>query len=167
MAFGTGTHPSTQMCLQALDEWIPSFPGRPSFLDVGTGSGILAIAAWKLGAKPVMAIDIDPVAVESARKNAKANKVGRGIDFRVGSLNGRRGSFDIIAANLLPQELLPLALPLSRKISPGGVAVVSGFLQKQKKEIAEAFGKYNLQVRLTRNSKGWSCFELVHKNREK
>jgi ribosomal protein L11 methyltransferase len=167
MAFGTGTHPSTQMCLQALDDLIPSFSSRPSFLDVGTGSGILAIAACKLGARPVMAIDIDPVAVESARKNAKANKVGRGIDFRVGSPGGRRLGFDIIAANLLPQELLPLASPLSREISPGGVAVVSGFLKKQKKEIAEAFGKHHLRVRLTKNSKGWACCELVHKNRGK
>ena len=167
MAFGTGTHPSTQMCLQTLDKRIPSFPNPPSFLDVGTGSGILAIAARKLGAKPVLAIDIDPVAVDSARKNARANKVGKGIDFRVGSLDGRRFGFDIVAANLLPQELLPLASSLSRKLSPGGVAVVSGFLPKQKKEIAEAFGKYNLQVRLTKNSKGWACCELVHKNREK
>jgi ribosomal protein L11 methyltransferase len=164
MAFGTGTHPSTQMCLQTLDKRIPSFPDPPSFLDVGTGSGILAIAAWKLGAKPVLAIDIDPVAVDSARKNAKANKAEKGIDFRVGSLDGRRFGFDIVAANLLPQELLPLASSLCRKISPGGVAVVSGFLPKQKKEIADAFAKYNLQVQLTKNSRGWTCFELGHKN---
>ena len=164
MAFGTGTHPSTQMCLQVLDERIRSFHPPPSFLDVGTGSGILAIATWKLGARPVMAIDIDPVAVESARKNAKANQVEKGIAFRVGSLDGRRLGFDIIAANLLPQELLRLASPLSRMISPGGVVIVSGFLRKQKKEIAEAFGQYHLQVGLTRNSKGWACFELGHEN---
>ena len=167
MAFGTGTHPSTQMCLQVLDERIPAFHRQPSFLDVGTGSGILAIAAWKLGAKPVMAIDIDPVAVESARKNAKANKTGKGIAFRGGSLDGRRLSFDIVAANLLPQELLRLASPLSRMISPGGVAIVSGFLRKQRKEIAEAFGQYHLQVGLTKHSRGWACFELEHKKREK
>jgi ribosomal protein L11 methyltransferase len=167
MAFGTGTHPSTQMCLRALDERIPAFHRQPSFLDVGTGSGILAIAAWKLGAKPVMAIDIDPVAVESARKNAKANKAAKEIAFHVGSLDGRKQGFDMVAANLLPQELLRLASPLSRMISPGGVAIVSGFLRSQKKEIAEAFGQYHLQVGLTRNSKGWACFELGHKKREK
>ncbi len=167
MAFGTGTHPSTRMCLQALDERIPAFHRPPSFLDVGTGSGILAIAALKLGAKPVMAIDIDPVAIESARKNAKANKAEKGIAFRVGSLDGRRLGFDIVAANLLPQELLRLASPLSRRISPGGVVIVSGFLQKQKKEIAEAFRQYHLQVGLTKDSRGWACFELGHKKREK
>jgi ribosomal protein L11 methyltransferase len=167
MAFGTGTHPSTQMCLQTLDKRIPSFPNPPSFLDVGTGSGILAIAAWKLGARPVLAIDIDPVAVDSARKNARANKVEKGIEFRVGSPDGRRFRFDIVAANLLPQELLPLASSLSRKISPGGVAVVSGFLPKQKREIADAFAKYNLEVQLTKNSQGWTCFELGHKNQKK
>ncbi len=167
MAFGTGTHPSTRMCLQVLDERIPPFSPPPSFLDVGTGSGILAIAAWKLGARPVMAIDIDPVAVESARKNAKANKANSGIVFRVGSLDGRKRRFDIVAANLLPQELLRLATPLSRVISPGGVLIVSGFLQRQRQEIAEAFGQRHLQPAFTRNAKGWACFELKHKRREK
>lgn len=167
MAFGTGTHPSTRMCLQLLDERIRSSRPRPSFLDVGTGSGILAIAAWKLGARPVMAIDIDPVAVESARKNAKANKAEKGIAFRVGSLDGRRLGFDIVAANLLPQELLRIASPLSRTVSPGGVAIVSGFLRKQEKEIAETFAQYHLQVGLTKNVKGWTCFELGHRKREK
>jgi ribosomal protein L11 methyltransferase len=166
MAFGTGTHPSTQMCLQALDALIPSFPNRPSFLDVGTGSGILAIAAWKLGAKPVRAVDLDPVAVESARKNAKANNA-KGVNFRVGSLDGQRQNFDITAANLLPQELLRLASPLSRKVSPGGVLIVSGFLRRQGQEIAEAFRRYKLQVRLAKKDGGWACFVLEPKRGER
>jgi ribosomal protein L11 methyltransferase len=163
MAFGTGTHPSTQMCLQILDKMIPSFPGQPSVLDVGTGSGILAIAARKLGAKRVVAIDIDPVAVASARKNAAANKIENGIDFRLGSLDGLSPGFDIVVANLLPQELLSLTSSLSEKISPGGVVIVSGFLQKQKKEMADAFAGYHLEVQLTQHSKGWACFVLGHK----
>lgn len=164
MAFGTGTHPSTQMCLQTLDKMIPSFPDPPSLLDVGTGSGILAIAARKLGAKRVVAIDIDPVAVESARKNAAANKMKKGIDFRVGSVPGASLGFDIVVANLLPQELLSVASSLAEKISPGGVAIVSGFLQRQKKEMADAFAGYKLKVRLTKNSQGWTCFVLDHKD---
>ncbi|MDO8955811.1 MAG: 50S ribosomal protein L11 methyltransferase [Deltaproteobacteria bacterium] len=167
MAFGTGTHPSTQMCLQTLDKVIPSFPDQPSLLDVGTGSGILAIAARKLGAKRVVAIDLDPVAVESARKNAAVNKIKNEIDFRVGSLDSVSLGFDIVVANLLPQELLSVASSLAEKISPGGVAIVSGFLQKQKKEVAEAFAGYNLKVQRTKNSQGWACFVLGHKEEEK
>ena len=163
MAFGTGTHPSTQLCLQILDELIPSFSGQSSVLDVGTGSGILAIAARKLGAKRVVAIDIDPVAVDSARKNAAANKIERGIDFRLGSLHGLNPGFDIVVANLLPQELLSLSSSLAEKILPGGVLIVSGFLQKQKKEITDAFTGYHLEIQHTQNSKGWACCVLGHK----
>jgi ribosomal protein L11 methyltransferase len=155
------------MCLQTLDKVIPSFSGQPSLLDVGTGSGILAIAARKLGARRVVAIDLDPVAVESARKNAAANKIKNEIDFRVGSLDGVSLGFDIVVANLLPQELLSVASSLAEKISPGGVAIVSGFLQKQKKEVAEAFAGYNLKVQHTKNSQGWACFVLGHKEEEK
>jgi ribosomal protein L11 methyltransferase len=114
-----------------------------------------------------VAIDIDPVAVESARKNAAANKIKNEIDFRVGSLDGVSLGFDIVVANLLPQELLSVASSLAEKISPGGVAIVSGFLQKQKKEVAEAFAGYNLKVQHTKNSQGWACFVLGHKEEEK
>jgi ribosomal protein L11 methyltransferase len=162
MAFGTGTHPSTQMCLQVLDEMIPSFPGHPSVLDVGTGSGILAIAACKLGAKRVVAIDTDPVAVNSARKNAAANKIKKGIQFRLGSLDRLRPGFDIVVANLLPQELLSLSSSLAEKILPDGVLILSGFLQKQKKEVMNVFTSHALKVRRTQKSKGWACCVLSY-----
>ena len=120
MAFGTGTHSSTQMCLRALEEVVRSSSPPLSMLDVGTGSGILSIAARKLGVTQVLAVDIDPVAIDCARKNAAINNINRGIDFRVGSLDGLRRKFDILAANLLPQELLQVAPFLPKRMSSGG-----------------------------------------------
>jgi ribosomal protein L11 methyltransferase len=167
MAFGTGTHPSTQMCLQALEELILSSPHSPSILDVGTGSGILAIAARKLGAKQVSAIDLDPVAIGCARKNAAANRIGKGIDFRAGSLNGLRRTFDIVVANLLPQELLNIAPSLPKRLSSGGTLIISGLLRGQKMEIISAFAKQGLEVLCSRESKGWVSLVMEQKDGKK
>jgi ribosomal protein L11 methyltransferase len=165
MAFGTGTHPTTQMCLQALEELIPAFPSPPSVLDVGTGSGILAITAQKLGVKSVLALDLDPVAIESARKNATANQVNGGIEFRVGSLGGMRRVFDIVVANLLPQELLKVTSPLAKRISSRGLLIISGILRKQRGEIAEALHEEGLKVLLSMERKGWVCMVLKAQKR--
>jgi ribosomal protein L11 methyltransferase len=167
MAFGTGTHPSTQMCLKALEELIPSSPRPPSILDVGTGSGILAIASRKLGAKQVLAIDIDPLAIACARKNAAANNFDDRIEFRVGSPDRLRRVFDIVVANLLPQELLSLARYLPKRTSPGGVLIVSGLLRKQRKEISLAFSEFGLEALDHKESKGWACIVLGPRNGRK
>jgi ribosomal protein L11 methyltransferase len=160
MAFGTGTHPSTQMCLRALEEVVRSSFPPLSMLDVGTGSGILAIAARKLGVSQVLAVDIDPVAIDCARKNAASNKINRGIDFRVGSLDGLRRKFNIIVANLLPQELLQVAPFLPKRMSSGGTVIISGLLRGQKKEIFAPFAGQDLEILRSRESKGWSCLVL-------
>ncbi|MGA2958738.1 MAG: 50S ribosomal protein L11 methyltransferase [Thermodesulfobacteriota bacterium] len=160
MAFGTGTHPSTQMCLQTLEELTPSFPQGPTVLDVGTGSGILAIAARKLGARKIQAIDIDPIAIGCARKNAAANHAKGVIDFRVGSLGGLRRRFDIVVANLLPQELLELGPMLAKRVNSRGFLIASGILRSQKKEIAEALASRGLTVWLSRRLEGWVCLIL-------
>ena len=157
MAFGTGTHPTTRMCLQALEALIPSFVHPPSVLDFGTGSGILAIAAQKLGAKETVAVDIDPAAIRNARKNASANHLHGRIDFRVGSGQSLRGRFGIVVANLLPQELLKAADFLARRVSPAGYLVVSGILKKQEKEIASTFAKKGLKIHASRAGRGWIC----------
>ncbi len=159
MAFGTGAHPSTRMCLAAIEELIPSLPLRPTVLDVGTGSGILAIAARKLRAGRILALDIDPIAVDCARKNAAANKAGPGIDFRVGSPGGLRRKFDVVVANLLPQELLSLTRPLAGRPRPQGYLIVSGILRSQKTEIHSEVAKWGLRLRGSRELKGWVCLE--------
>jgi ribosomal protein L11 methyltransferase len=157
MAFGTGSHPSTRMCLQALEEAIPSFRHHPSLLDVGTGSGILAIAAQKMGAKRILAVDTDPTAIACAEKNTLANGIHSAIDFRPGSLKGIRRIFDIVVANLLPQELLSLASSLPKRVSSRGILIVSGLLRSQKKEIHKALASHGLNVQGLKESKGWVC----------
>jgi len=160
MAFGTGTHPSTQMCLQALEEIVRSSSPFPSMLDVGTGSGILAIAARKLGVGRALAVDIDPVAIGWARKNASVNHINRGIEFRVGSPDGLRQKFDIIVANLLPQELLKVAPFLPKRMSSRGTLVISGLLRGQENEIVSALAEQGLEILRSRKSRGWACLVL-------
>ncbi len=161
MAFGTGTHPSTQMCLQFMEEVIPSFPKIPSVLDVGTGSGILAVAARKMGVKRITAIDIDPVAIECARANARANRVGQGISFRSGSPHNLKVSYDLVVANLLPQELLGVAADLARLGARSGKLIISGFLVKQEKEMAAAFQRQGFGKQEARRQKGWAAWVLA------
>ncbi len=164
MAFGTGTHPSTQMCLRLLDEIIPSFTRKPSLLDVGTGSGILAIAARKLGVQKILAVDTDPVAIENARANGRANRIKAGVLFRTGSIGGLKRAFDLVAANLLPQEILALADGLPRCVAPGGLLILSGLLTRQKKEIAGVFARHGFAVIDSRKSKGWAALVLKRIN---
>jgi ribosomal protein L11 methyltransferase len=167
MAFGTGSHPSTRMCLGALEEAIPSFPHPPSLLDVGTGSGILAIAAHRMGAKSIWAVDVDSVAIRRALKNTRANRTGGAIHFRVGSIQRLRRVFDIVVANLLPQELLELAAFLPKRVSPRGILIVSGLLRSQINEIQAAFFPHGLKVQAQKGSKGWACLVMGRGNPRK
>ena len=160
MAFGTGTHPTTQMCLQALEELIPVFAHPPSVLDFGTGSGILAIAAEKLGADRILALDVDPVAIQCARQNAALNRWKDRIDFRISPARGLRQRFGIVVANLLPQELWQTSSFLARRVSPRGFLVVSGILKGQKKEMASTFIERGLTMESSKEKKGWVCLIL-------
>ena len=163
MAFGTGTHPTTRMCLQALEELIPVFAHPPSVLDFGTGSGILAIAAEKLGADRILALDVDPVAIRCARQNAALNRMKHRIDFRISPARDLRQRFGIVVANLLPQELWQASSFLARRVSPRGFLVVSGILKGQKEEMASTFIERGLTMESSKEKKGWVC--LVFKKR--
>lgn len=160
MAFGTGTHQTTQLCLKFLDKLIPQFSGPPSVLDVGTGSGILAIAALKLGVQKVKAIDIDPLALEAAQRNAKLNKIHRGISFRLASPEQIASKFDLVIANLLPQELIALKDILPKRVDAHGTLIISGFLKKQKKEIYAAFAPLGFHLWQEEELSGWAGFVL-------
>ncbi len=135
MAFGTGSHPTTSLCLAALSDVLGSRRGA-SVLDVGTGSGILAIAARKLGAARVAANDEDPVAVEVARENAARNGVA--LELTGAPLEAIPGTFDVVVANILANVLVALARPLAAKLSPGGVLLLSGILGPQEDEVRRA-----------------------------
>jgi ribosomal protein L11 methyltransferase len=136
MAFGTGSHPTTSLCLAALSDLLAARPGA-SVLDVGTGSGILAIAARKLGAGRVAGTDDDPKAVEVARENAEANGVA--LELAVVPREPVAGTFDLVVANILANTLVALAPELAAKVAPGGVVLLSGILAPQEEEVRRAY----------------------------
>ncbi len=147
MAFGTGQHQTTAMCLRSLEELVR--PGM-SVLDLGCGSGILSIAAAKLGATDVLALDLDPLAVKAARENAVANGVTHIVESREGTLSDKASThdtFDIIAANISGLTLERLAPALASELSPTGVLIASGFLEDAVTGLSKAFTDAGLQVR--------------------
>lgn len=149
LAFGTGSHPTTHMCLQWLAEHLQ--PGQ-RVIDYGCGSGILAIAAAKLGAAEVVGVDIDPQAVTSTLANAQANAVR--IEARLSS-EPAPAPADVVVANILSNPLKVLAPMLSALVRPGGYLVLAGLLDRQADEVAAAYPALNLSVYLERD--GWAC----------
>jgi ribosomal protein L11 methyltransferase len=141
MAFGTGTHPTTALCLAFLSDLLGGRPGA-SVLDVGTGSGLLAIAAHKLGAVRVRANDNDPVAVEVARENASRNGVR--VEVTGEPLAGIDGRYDVVVANILANTLVELAPEVAEHLAEGGVAAVSGILASQEDEVRAAYAAAGL-----------------------
>lgn len=155
-AFGTGDHATTAMSLRMLEQ--ASRKARPEWtmLDVGTGSGIFALAAAKLGAREAIGIDNDPIAVRTAQANAKLNRV-RNATFSVGDARRlpRRRAVDILAANLF-SELLIAALPGWRRIvGPGGALILSGILRDQERAVLRAVGVAGFAVRTVRRRGKW------------
>ncbi|MEA3377052.1 MAG: 50S ribosomal protein L11 methyltransferase, partial [Chloroflexota bacterium] len=133
MAFGTGLHPTTQMCLRALEEFVQ--PGA-EMLDVGTGSGILAIAAAKLGARSVLAVDNDPQAVAVARSNVVGNDVGQRVCVERGSLPEISGSYDLVVVNILARVIVELVEEgLSERMRPSAVLITAGITVDKASEV--------------------------------
>jgi ribosomal protein L11 methyltransferase len=143
-AFGTGTHETTRLCLRLIDEALEGEPPG-SFLDVGCGSGILAIGALLLGAARAVALDVDRVAATVARENARVNRVTPRLLTLCGDPRAVRGSYPLVAANILYQILLGLAPTLARKVTPGGRLVLSGTLAPELDPAAELYGKHGLR----------------------
>lgn len=146
MAFGTGTHETTRMCLEQLEKI--DIEGR-SILDIGCGSGILSIAAKKMKAQSVVAVDIDPLAVESAAINFRLNGVEDSIDLRQGDIL-RQTSFerkyDVVLANLLADLVIGVLGKAKDFLSPKGIFIASGILNSQQQKVLEAFKAYHFQI---------------------
>ena len=147
LAFGTGTHPTTRMCLR----WIAqrSLAGQ-RVLDYGCGSGILAIGAAKFGATDLVAVDIDPAAVESTRVNAANNHV----QLQAGLPDLAQGSFDVVLANILATPLKVLAPLLCAHVAAGGHLVLAGILERQAAELQEAYAPW-VALTVTDTEDGW------------
>ena len=142
MAFGTGTHATTSLCLVALDELLAEKPGL-DVLDVGTGSGILAIAAKLLGAGHTVGTDNDPVAVRVARENAVLNKVE--LDFSTRDVAAVPGRYTLVVANIMAHVLIDLSGPIVDKVLPGGQLLLSGILDFQGDDVARAFAENGME----------------------
>lgn len=143
MAFGTGLHPTTRLCLRAIEERLR--PGVRA-LDLGTGSGILAVLMAKLGAAEVVALDTDPVAVDAARDSAGRNGVEGVVRAGQGSLDAATGAFGFIAANIIANVIIELAEGLAQSLEPGGALVASGIIEDRYEEAALALAAEGLKL---------------------
>lgn len=153
-AFGTGEHATTRLCLEALER---SGPRGRSVLDVGTGSGILAIAARALGARRVAGFDVDPEAIRVARANSLLNPGGDAIELACGSPEGTGERFDIVLANLNSGILEDLLPRLAGCVAGGGSLVLSGLLEGEVESMAALAARLGLPL-LERNVReGWAC----------
>ncbi len=159
LAFGTGGHPTTRLCLQWLDEHLR---GGESVLDYGCGSGILAIAAARLGAGNVLGIDIDPQAILSSRQNAATNNVA--VDFFLPDEAPARLA-DIVIANILTNPLKVLAPLLAGVTRPGGRLVLSGILAHQAEDVLAVYRAW-FDIDLYREDEGWACLSGSRKSRK-
>ncbi len=148
-AFGTGGHASTRICLKAMEALCSEQGGYPLFsrvLDVGTGSGILALAAAVLGAGQVLAIDHDPLAVDSAREHARLNSLEDRIVVQQATPLDVQGPFSLILANLTLDDLTQLSPVLTALLEPGGALLASGFLTRQAKTLVRSFCRQSLAL---------------------
>lgn len=150
MAFGTGSHPTTRLCLEWLERTVA--PGR-DLLDYGCGSGILAIAAARLGAGPVVGVDIDPQAVAAAKANAERNAVSATFDDSGQPLAGQ---FDIVVANILANPLKALAPAICGHVRAGGQLALSGILEEQADELIGIYSEW-LPLAVADTREGWVC----------
>jgi ribosomal protein L11 methyltransferase len=158
LSFGTGHHPTTRFCLEKLVS-AKGVKQPRSLLDVGTGSGILAIAACKLGYKPVDAFDYDPQCVRVAKENAISNnvdaliKIGKN-DLKTMPLTGKK-TYDVICANLEYDLLISEAEKLINRLNPNGLLILAGILDQQFKSVLEAYQEKSMQLTSHRKSKEW------------
>lgn len=162
MAFGTGLHPTTRLCLASLE----SLADRGAIegarvADIGSGSGILAIAAARLGAASVLAVDVDPIAVEASAANARRNRLARRIRAREGSAPTGEGPFDIVLANLIASLLVLLADGLVEDLRPGGTLLASGIFANREADVVAAFEARGLVIARRWTEGDWVALEAV------
>ena len=169
MAFGTGLHPTTRLCLAALETLAEegllargrARNGAARVIDVGCGSGILAIAAGKLGAGEMLGVDTDPIAIESTIANARLNGQSRRLRVRQGSAPSGEGPFDIVLANLIASLLVLLARSLRHELAPGGHILASGIFRDREGDVRAAFEAADLTVARRWAEEDWVALEAI------
>jgi ribosomal protein L11 methyltransferase len=164
MAFGTGLHPTTRLCLAGVESAADrGLLDGARVLDVGCGSGILAIAASKLGAATVLGVDTDPIAIEATLANAGRNGLTDRISARDGSLPSGEPAYDIVLANLIASVLIALAGPLHDELQPGGTLLASGIFNDREAEVRAAFDAAGLDVTGRSVEGEWVALEAVRR----
>jgi ribosomal protein L11 methyltransferase len=159
LAFGTGLHPSTQLCLLALERLV--WPGA-RVLDLGTGSGILALAAARLGAQHVLALDVDPQAIDAATANVALNQLEERIIVRQGTLPSDDEPFDLIVANIVARVIADLAPHLARALRPGGTLIASGIIAERADDVCAALRAAGLRVTEQATRAPWVALVAHH-----
>ncbi len=160
MAFGTGLHPTTRACLHLLQTVEPM---PTDVLDVGCGSGVLSLAALKLGAERAVAVDTDALAVEATCANAERNGLLDRMDARVGSIgSSTEARYPLVLANLVAVVLLELAEPLAAHVAPAGDLIVSGIIEQRAAGVVAAFERAGLAVADRRDDGEWVSLRLRH-----
>jgi len=157
MAFGTGTHGTTRLCLEAIAELYTETTKPLRVLDVGTGSGILAMAAAALGAERVLACDIDEQSCCTARENVELNQLQDRIEITGAPLPQLEGNFDLVVANILAEENVRLASELVSRVATGGWLILSGILQEREDFVIQGFAPFSLLGPQLSRREEWSC----------
>lgn len=156
MAFGTGTHPTTVMCIQSLEKVVK---GNEEVIDVGCGTGVLSIAAAKLGANHVLALDLDEVAVKSAKLNTKINKVDTIVDVKQNNLlDYIENSADIIVANILADVIVRFTSDVARILKPNGKYITSGIIQAKADLVKDNLEEHGFVIEETLQIEDWIAY---------
>lgn len=158
MAFGTGTHETTRLCMQLLEEVVKP---NTSMLDIGTGSGILAITALLLGAKAAVGVDIDELSVKIAQENADLNHVGEQIKLVCGDLTDKiSGRYDVLCANIVADVIIRLSRDIKQFMHENSVLLVSGIIDERCDEVVEALESQGLALEQSVTENGWVAMRL-------
>jgi len=156
-AFGTGGHPSTRLCLEAISQ----FETCERFLDVGCGSGVLAIACAKMFPEATgIAVDLDGDAVDVSRENAMRNAVLPRISVSATPVGEVHGPFDVVLANILPDVLIPLAGQIAARVAEGGTLILSGILRELADGVEAAYTPHGLTVKARLDEEGWRALVM-------
>lgn len=164
-AFGSGKHPATRMCLMALENIASQnmIPEKWNALDVGTGTGILAICAARLGAETVLAIDIDPKACGIATENVALNGLKNKIKVADGDITVGLGAYNVILANLYTLTLLEIKSQLLSRVKHGGYIIMSGIMEHNRENVLKTFESGEIELYTTRQEDKWVCYVFVKK----
>jgi len=168
-AFGTGADETTRLSLELLERALtyrnsgkPKENGEIKVLDIGSGSGILAIGAVLLGAKSALGIDIDPTAVKTAKENAEINDVGMHITFICGNLTDYVSeTYDIVCANIIADVIITLLPDVPRILRPGGIIILSGILLDREYEVLKRAAELGFSTWERKEEKGWVCLAMI------